>query len=264
MRSHGVCIGLAMLLIFVIGCASVPLAPKPEVVDVSPRITGLDFQGLDMAFDVDVDNPYPVPIKAPRFRYGLDIQGSEFFESEAESQINLPASRVGTLTLPVRLSYTDMFSTYQGLRNAAEADYTLRGAIILPVAGRPFELPISHSGTFPILRPPSFSDIDVDIANISLTKAKIDVQAAMKNPNAFALGIQDLGYILQLGNVELGGLTATTAKVLDAGETGRLSLTGEISAANTLLNILKGGDMGGAHILPSGLLDTPYGPVKLR
>jgi LEA14-like dessication related protein len=217
-----------------------------------------------MAFDVDVDNPYPVPIKTPRFRYGIDIRGSRFFDSEATSQINLPARRVGTVALPVRLSYVDLFKTYQNLSGASEVDYTLNGAMLLPVLGRQMELPLSYSGKFPVLRPPSFSNIDIGFTNVSLTKTKLNVSAAMKNPNAFALGVEGLGYVLKLGNIELGGLTATTQSTLGAGQTGQLLLSGELSAANALLNILKGGKAGAAQILPQGSIETPYGLVKLR
>ncbi len=41
-----------------VGCATLPLAEKPEVKAINPRITGIDFSGLDMAFDVSVNNPY--------------------------------------------------------------------------------------------------------------------------------------------------------------------------------------------------------------
>lgn len=254
----------SLLMLLTVGCATVSSMDKPEVRNVSPRITGVDFHGLDMAFDVDVSNPYPLPIKTPRFRYGIDIEGSRFFDSEATSQLNLPANGIGTATLPVRLSYVDMLQTYRNLADAPEADYTLRGALILPVLGRSFEVPVSHSGTVPILRPPTFSNIDVDLANVSLLKARIQADAAMKNPNAFAVGIKNLGYALKLGGVELGGLKATTASTLEAGQTGRLSLAGEVSAASAIASMIRGGKIGDAEIIPSGSIQTPYGAVPFR
>ena len=253
-----------VLMVLTLGCATMSSMEKPEVQNVRPRISGVDFQGLDMAFDVDVNNHYPLPIKTPRFRYGIDIEGSRFFDSEATSKLNLPAKGVGTVTLPVRLSYVDMLRTYRSLADASEAAYTLRGALIMPVLGRSFEVPVSHSGAVPILRAPTFSNIDVNIANISLLKTKISANASMKNPNAFALGIKNLGYALKLGGVELGGLTATTASTLEAGQTGGLSLSGEVSAASAVVNMIKGGKIGGAEIVPSGSVQTPYGLVPFR
>jgi len=104
----------------------------------------------------------------------------------------------------------------------------------------------------------------VNLANVSLLKTKINADAAMKNPNAFALGIQNLGYALKIGGVELGGLKATTGSTLDAGETGQLSLSGEVSAASAIVKMIKGGKISGAEIVPSGMIQTPYGPVPFR
>ncbi len=256
------CPALLVCAVVVAGCASLPLGEGPEIRAVRPRISGIDFQGLDLAFDVDVNNPYPIPLRTPRFRYGMDIQGSRFFESDAASEIDLPARSVGTVTLPVRVSYTDLLRAYRGLADKAEADYTLRGALILPVLGRSLELPLSHSGKFPIVRPPSFSDIRVQVPNVSLTRAKIGVDAAIGNPNAFSIGIKNLGYVLKLGDVEVGGLTAETANTLEAGQSGRLSLSGQVSAASAIFGMIKGG--GKPTILPSGYIQTPYGPVHAQ
>ena len=264
MRASLISLTMALLTALISACATFPLTERPEIQAVHPRIDGVDFQGVNLAFDVDVDNPYPIPIRTPSFRYGIDIEGSKFFDSEAASGIDLPAKNVGTVTLPVRLSYSDLFRTYQGLADAPEASYKLNGVLIFPVLGRSLELPLSHSGTVPIIRPPTFSDINIDMANISLLKTKINVDTAMKNPNAFSLGIEDLGYVLKLGDVELGGLTATTANTLDSGQTGQLSLTGELSPASAIVNLIRGGSAGGAKILPSGSIQTPYGPVKLQ
>lgn len=255
---------IGFLATFIVGCATLPAMDKPEVKGISPHITGIDFQGLDMAFDVDVNNPYPIPIRTPMFKYGLDIEGSRFFNSEATSKLDLPAKRIGTATLPVRLSYKDLFNTYSALKDAPEAAYNLNGALVLPIRGRKIEVPLSHSGTVPIIRPPKFSDIKFQVSEASLMRAKIGVDAAMKNPNAFALGIERLGYALKLGNVELGDLTATTLETLEPGQTGRLSLSGEVSAASALLKMIKGGNIGGASIIPSGSVQTPYGPIRFN
>ncbi len=256
------CLALLVCAILAVGCASLPLVETPEIQTVRPRISGIDFQGLDLAFDVDVKNPYPIPLKAPKFRYGMDIQGSRFFESDTTSEIDLPARSVGTVTLPVRVSYTDLLRTYRGLADKAEADYTLHGAIVVPVFGRSLELPLSHSGKFPIVRPPSFSDIRVRAPSVSLLRAKIGVDAAIGNPNAFSIGIKDLGYVLKLGDVEVGGLTAETANTLEAGQSGRLYLSGQVSAASAVFGLIKGGRK--AIIVPSGSIETPYGPVHAQ
>jgi len=224
---------------------------------------GIDFSGVSMAFDVDVYNPNPLPIMSPRLKYALNVEGSRFFDAETTSSINLPAGKAGMVTFPVRVSYSDLWRTYQKLANAPEANYTLDGAFVFPIRGRSLQLPFSHGGTFPILRPPTFSDIKVRVGEMSLADARIDVDAAMKNPNVFPLGIKDLGYALKLGNVQLGDLTARTDEILNAGEKGQLSLSGKVSAFSAVVNLIRGGAIGGAAILPEGSIETPYGAVRL-
>ena len=262
MARFRMCPALLFCVILVVGCASLPLGESPEIQAVRPRISGIDFQGLDLAFDVDVSNPYPIPLRTPRFRYGMDIQGSRLFESDAASKIDLPARKVGTITLPVRVSYADLLRTHRSLADKAEADYTLHGTLVLPVLGRSLELPLSHSGKIPIVRPPTFSDIKVQVPKVSLMRTKIGVDAAIGNPNAFAIGIKNLGYALKLGDVEVGGLTAETASTLEAGQSGRLSLSGQVSAASAIFGVIKGGAK--PTIVPSGSIQTPYGPVHAQ
>lgn len=100
---------------------------KPSIESISPRITGLDFLGVDLAFDVAVSNPYDVPIKSPRFKYGLDVEGASFLDSQTTANLDLPAKGVGTVVLPVRLQYLDLLQAYSGLKDAAEVPYTLHG-----------------------------------------------------------------------------------------------------------------------------------------
>jgi len=255
---------IAAMAVFLSGCAYLNLK-TPQIQSVRPRITGIDLQGVSLAFDVGVDNLYPIPLRTPNFRYGMDIQGREFFKSGVTANIDLPAKSIGTVTLPVRVTYLSLWKTYQALSEAAEIQYTLRGALVLSAYNQSYELPLSHTGTFPVLRLPSFSDISVRVADASLTKAKIVIEATIKNPNCFGIDVRNLGYAFKLGDVELAGLAATTQGKLEAGGQGRLALAGEVSALSALPKLLLSGSprAGEARIAPTGAIQTPYGAVKL-
>ncbi len=251
-----ICVGIP-------GCATLTSLGRPEVLAVRPRVTGIDFHGVSLAFDVDVRNPYPVPIKTPNIRYGIDIEKSKFIDSEVDSAIDLPAANVGTIVLPVRLSYLDLWRTYEELSNIPEANYRLHGALVFNVLGRSVELPISHEGTFPILRPPVFSDIRLRSMELSFAGTRISIESAIRNPNIFSLDIRDLGYALRFGGTTIGNLTARTDTALEPGETSSLLLSGEISAADAISSLIRDGNLGSATILPSGSIQTPYGAVRM-
>ena len=237
---------------------------RPEVRAVRPRITGIDFFGITMAFDVDVYNPNIFKIRSPRLKYAMNIEGSRLFASEITSPINLPARGEGMVTFPVRVSYLDLLRTYETLVHAPEANYSLDGAFVFPITGSSMELPFSHRGSFPILRPPEFSDIKVHLTDVSPTNAKINIDALVKNPNVVPLGIENLGYALKFGDIQLGDLVSTSTGTLAPGQSERVSLAGEASAVSALLNIVKGGIPGETTIIPRGSLQTPYGAVKFQ
>jgi LEA14-like dessication related protein len=265
MRTLRMWISVTMVGLLLSGCATMEAALlKPEVRGVHPRITGIDFTGVTVAFDVDVYNPNFFPIRAPRLRYAFNVEGSHLFGAETTSPISLPKNDMGMLTFPVRISYFDLIRTYQALAHAPEAHYILDGGLVFPVAGRKLELPFSYSGTFPILRPPTFSDVAVNVADSSFFRTKINVDALAKNPNVFPLGIENLGYTLKLGDIQVADLRAAARDTIGAGQTAPLSFTAEVSTANAALNLLQGIKFGEASLLPVGTIETPYGTVPLR
>jgi LEA14-like dessication related protein len=248
------------------GCSSVPILDslaRPEIRDLRPRITGIDFQGVNLAFDVDISNPYPVAIRTPRFKYGIEVAGTQLMASDTTTSLDLPASAIGTATLPVRVRYADLFNLYRDLSGVAESEYRLTGAIVLAAMGRDFELPLSYAGTFPVLKVPTFAAVKVQPSDISMTRAAITVDAEIGNPNIFALGLEGLGYGLKLGEIQVGGITASTGNTVAAGGKGMLRLTGEISAASAVIQLLMGGRLGAAQIQPRGMISTPYGRTAM-
>ena len=243
------------------GCAG--LGPRPEIRDLRARITGIDLQGVGLAFDVDVYNPYPVALQTPRFRYGIDIQDAPFVESESDVKVALPARQVGTATLPVRLAYRDLWRIYSALSDSAEVAYRLRGTFLISALGQSFELPLSHDGTFPVLRRPTFTVKGLDLAKPTLSGAAMTLKAEIHNPNVFELDVTELGYVVQIGDVQAGRVEASTIGEVPAGGTGNLTLTGEVTAREALLELLRGESLGAARVSPSGLVRTPYGSVNL-
>ena len=237
---------------------------RPTVAAVRPRITDLDLSQVTLAFDVDVKNPYPFALISPKFRYGLDIQGSEFVQSSEAAGATIPAKGAGTVTLPVKLSYAKLWESFNKLADAQEVDYTLRGALLLSAGNQDIELPLEKSGTLPILRAPKFSNLKLDFPSVSMSRAGVTLDADMLNPNAFPLGISDMGYALRLGEIDVGKLVASTQDSVGAGKSGHVKLKGEISGSQSLMRLISGQSLGLPHLRPTGKVQTPYGPASLE
>jgi LEA14-like dessication related protein len=255
-------VATALALALLSGCAHLlDLVGRPSVAAVRPRVTGIDLESVSLAFDLDINNPYPVPLKSSHVKYGFDVEGAQLFESGEPVTLDIPAKGTGTMTLPVRLAYADISKVHGKLADAKEFDYTIRSSVALAAGERSYELPLSHSGTLPILRRPTFSNISLNRSEPTLDGAGLTIEADMLNPNVFELGVKQLGYLINLGDTEVGELTASTADSVGAGKSTRITLTGKISAAKALLG-LKG--LGSPSISPSGAIETPYGAVRLQ
>ena len=235
---------------------------KPPVLEsLSPRITSIDFGGVNLEFHARIRNTLPVAIQTPRFRYAIAIEDRDLAKGTHASGIDLPASGVGTATLPVRLSYADILAIAASLKNQNEAAYRLTGALLIPALGREFELPLSHDGTVPILKTPHFDDFRIESPEISGTKAKFTILAKIENPNGFALGIDQMGYSVRIGEISLGTLGASTTSRIAAGGNSTLRLEGQVSLLSAAFQILTGGRVGDVKIAPTGTIDTPWGRV---
>ena len=254
----------AALVMLTSGCAAFfDVVGRPTVEDVRTRITKIGFLGVTLTFDIDIRNPYVVPLRSPRFRYALDVEDAPLIEPREHEGVDVAARSVGTVTVPVRLSYTNVWCAYKKLRQAREFAYRLHGAFIISAGDRSFELPVSHRGTLPVLRPPKFSNVRATFSNVSLTSAAVTVEADAENPNIFDLDVKDVGYVLTLGETRVGDLSAGTLGKIAPGMSGKVILQGRISAVEALVRLLRGEPLGKAKLSPTGVIRTPYGTAEL-
>jgi len=253
---------LCAFVVLVSGCATIASLSKPEIRVLEPRITNISFQDVQLAVDLDIYNPYPFRITAAPSEYKIDIEDQKFLAGEIVSELSISPKQRGTLTVPARIAYADLARLGGGISKASELKYTLYGFVRMPIAGSNFDIPFSHRGVFPVLRPPVFSAVKVQLAEVSLSKAVVITEAEINNPNAFDLGLKELTYVLNLGNAKVAGLKSATEGTVAASSKGRVTLVGEISAASGLIHVLMNGVPSEPQLSASGLLLTPYGKIK--
>ncbi|MFW6162019.1 MAG: LEA type 2 family protein [Planctomycetota bacterium] len=260
---------LTILAVAALGALSAGCGPllevvgRPRVTAVHPRIAGISLRHVDLAFDVDVKNPYPVPLHAPLFRYGLEIEGRDFLHGEKSVYLDLPARGVGTVSLPTTISYGELWRTYRRLRRAREFSYRLHGVLLVSALGDTVELPVAKAGTVPVMRAPRLRGLEVDYSPVTWAGAGVALRADLYNPNTFPIGLRDLRYRLTLGDVTVGALNATTGGSIEPEQTGVLSLTGRLAAAGALMRLARGEKPGRPTLTLTGHIETPYSAVDL-
>lgn len=261
MRTNALCLVLLAGSMLNMGCS---LIAKPEVRDVRARIDKIDLRGISLVFDVDIYNPYTFAIRSPQFRYGLDIADREFIQSNQATAVDLPARDVGTLVMPAQVNYLGLWQAYQGLASAQEVDYRLHGTVLVEAMGQSFELPVSYASSFPVFRIPSFSVPTVRFDGVSLSSATVVLETNVSNPNVFRLGLDKLNFDVRIGEVQVANIRPTLPDGLAAGGASQLTLTGQITAAKALMQLVAGKSLGQPSLQCTGSVETPYGLIPLE
>ncbi len=257
-------IACCFFLLILPACATVAASlQKPEVQDVQSRITRMDFQGVRLLIDMDVVNLSPFTAKVEPSHYTLDINQQQFCTADINPDLSLAPKQSDVITFPIVVNYSDLERVGKEVSNASEVDYTVHGHIKMLLLGAHIDVPFSGAGKFPVLRPPSLVAVKVRLTDVSLSKAKLIADTEVTNPNVFDLGIRELTYELDLGSTRINGLKAQSEGTVAAGKKLRLTITGEISAGNGLINVLMNGVSVVPEVTASGFLQTPYGKVKL-
>lgn len=216
-----------------------------------------------MVFDIDVHNPNAASIKVGRFKYAVDIEGTEFLKSETPAEVDLPALGTGRISIPARFGYRELMQARRALADKSEAGYELRAAFPISVLGQSYDIPVHHQGTVPILRLPGVVIKRFDASTISWTGARVVAEATVRNTNAFPLGMRQVRYLLKVGDMPVVNMTASAADSIAAGGSGKVSFTGEVTARPILQQLLQGVRPGQARVSISGAVETPYGVVPV-
>jgi len=258
-------LALGVLAVLTSGCGRLlSVLGKPKVREVRPRIARMDLSGADLAFELDIKNPYPFALAAPFARYGLSIEGTEFLTGEEPVRLRVPPWRVGTVGLPVRVTYGALWRTYRRLKDANKATYRLHGDLLVTVLGHAQVVPISFKGTVPIARPPRLRGLRVSWGPASPSGASTRVEADVTNPNVFPIDLRNLRVQLRLGDVDVGEVTVTSAGPIGPGQEGTITVTGRITAADALRDIAAGRKPGKATLTITGVIETSHGTVDLN
>lgn len=134
------------------GCA----AAKQLAVYPSARIATVDFEGLSLTgvnlrFDVEVDNPYGVELPLLGIDYAIASEGKTFLEGTLDAARSIPARSSDVVPLQVRLPFLELYSVIDGARSKTEIPYEADMALKVraPVLGI-VSLPLKESGVLPL------------------------------------------------------------------------------------------------------------------
>lgn len=261
---------LALAVCGLAGCGAVEKAMgfrKPTAKIVGVRFRNISLTSATFVFDVQIGNPYSVPLPLANIDYALASEGSSFLSGKADLQGTIPAQSQKTVSLPLVLEYLGLLRVLRNVRPGSVVPYTAEMGLSVdaPVAG-PLRLPLRKEGKLPVPAPPRVEIIEIRWDKLGLDEAGGRVRLQLTNQNKFAVTLSKLTYALSLGGVQVAKSSLARAVPFGAdGGEGTIEIPIAFSPKNLGLAAFRMITGKGAGYDLDGTMDakTDFGPMSL-
>lgn len=250
------------------GCQSLKamLDASPSASVKGVKFADLSPEGMKLLFDVEVINPYEVPLPLTNMGYSLASGAQPFLTGKADVAGTIPAKGSKRLTVPATVNFAQLLSALSGVRPGAVVPYAANLDLsVTPPGTGPLTLPLKHQGELPVPAVPEVQLASVDWKNLSLDEASAVLKVKIKNTNQFAVDLAKLNYAVSLGGTKVAESSVAEPRKFAAGGENTLEIPLSIKPINLGLaafNMLRGS---GANYEMSGLMNlgTPYGQIDM-
>ena len=252
-------------LVGLVGCGLIEARPTARVTGV--KLKDIDLTAVTMLFDVEVDNPYAVPLPLVNVDYSLASGDKPFLSGEAELQGTVPAKDKKTISLPAKVTYKQLLGALAGVKPGSVVPYRagLGLSVDAPLLGR-LRVPMEKEGELPVPAPPEVSVQQITWDKLSPTSAGGTIRLNVVNRNQFPVDLSQLAYGLTLGKTEVAKATlAKPLKLAADGGAGVLEVPISLSPSKlgfAVLGMLTG-DGANYKLAGDASVGTPFGPMKL-
>jgi LEA14-like dessication related protein len=174
---------------------------KPTVSVSDVRLTGLNLQKIDLAFDINIQNPNALSATLAGFDYDFQLGGSSFLTGNQDKQLTIESLGQSQVEIPVSLTFKEIYKTYQSLKNQDSTTYKLACGLMfdLPVLGKT-RIPVSKSGDVPLLKIPKVNIGSLKLKKLSFSGADLLLNLELDNPNNFSFALDKLNYDFAINN----------------------------------------------------------------
>lgn len=197
---------LAYGLIAALTCSSVQEfvkenIQKPEVEFAGAKLQGLSFEQLDLLFDVRITNPNPVGVKLASFDYDFFVNENHFLGGKQEKGFEIASNGESTVQIPIALQFQEIYNTFTNLQSHDSTSYELKSGFTfdIPVLGEK-NVTVSKAGAIPLLKLPKLSVESLQLNNLSLTGADLQLNLNLSNPNALTFILENIDYQLAIND----------------------------------------------------------------
>jgi LEA14-like dessication related protein len=256
---------ITLLTLLATGCATIEKqidTIKPSAELLGTRLTNINFEGVDLVFDVAVTNRNPFSLRVAGLDYEIVIAENSLISGVMAQGLKLKKSSVSKVAVPVTLKFDDLKQLPGELWKGDEFEYHVFTDIHLnlPVIGK-YTIPVSAKGELPVPKMPSVRMQKVRVVRLNLASADIVADIEIDNPNAFGLGLKNFNYKLDINQQTWGQGTGSIPNSIPQKSTGtiRIPLTLNLLTMGQSVYQLLNGDqrlnyqLSGAITIDTGL-----------
>jgi len=258
---------ISALLFYLVSCADVmkvlnqAAVQKPTVKITDTRLSALTFEKADLIFNIEIENPNSIGVSLAGFDYDLLLNEQSFLKGDQQKQMEIKAQGKAAIEFPLTLQFSDIYTTFQRLKNEDEIGYTLKTGFSfdLPVLGV-VRIPVSTSGRVPMLKLPVIGLQSLRLEQLTLTGASFVLQLGIDNPNSWGVLLKGLDYHLAINGSEW--ISGEMKEKINLAAKGKSQITLPFSISflkigSSVYNVVAGGKgltyhlIGGADLVPS-------------
>lgn len=257
---------LLLLLLPLAGACTEAAQFVPKVSYDRLDVNELSWQDISTDVVFAVRNPNPIKVGVAEFAYRFDLEGNNLLQGDNADGFRLEPDGVTELAIPVDLVFSDIWNTVEATKGEDVVDFRVAGRFGFDTPIGPVQIPYEEFGDFPALRTPKLSIQRVQVAEIALSGATLELELGVDNEHGSSLFFDDLAYGIEIAGFDVASGLVQTFEAEAAGQS-VLSIPLTISFAQVGNAVAQAIATGGP--VPVGFagdvdVDTPFGILPLQ
>ena len=244
-------------------------APDPSARIVGAELQNLNFDHVNLVFDVEITNPRSVDLSLLGLSYVISSGERQLVQGEFDASATIPAKGSNVIQVPARLEYAAVLRTLTGVRPGSVLPYHAEINVVVdaPLVGA-LHLPVRHDGEIPIPAVPGIRLVSFDIGTMTWEEIDATAKLEVTNTNEFQIDLDKFNFDLTLGKERLASIGLRRTSRLAPGQSTIVEIPVSVSlrafgAGITGIFDMLSGNEAGYGIFGSLEIGTQFGPLSV-
>lgn len=199
-------VSLFISMVFIAGCSTLrDLANIQQPTIDFDRVTvqSFNFNAVNLLFDFEVNNPNQVGVDAEEYSYEFFINDNSFISGRQVENLRISRGSSSFVQIPVSLNFSEIYNMFTSFAGRDSFSYRIASEVQFDIPGLGRRtVPVSAAGQLPIPRLPGIEFGGIDVKNISMSGADLELGIKVSNPNSFGLNLSNVDYLLNVNGRE--------------------------------------------------------------